>query len=212
MPHSDLSPAFPSRVARNAQALRSISGAEALGKRLSGAQLAVAFYRPLMARRSPHRRSSAHPASLADLRDTVIDLERAFATHAEPVVRRAFDDYRALLPRFVADLEEEHDCLLARAAALLMVQAAAQRCAPAEPAMVQPAMVQPAMAEPAMVGPAMVEPAMVGPVAVSTTAVTPAAAASPAPGHCCPCVPASVEPPSEPGGCPPVPAHDQTAL
>lgn len=69
-----------------------------------------------------------HPASLEELLATVARMEDRFAAHPSPAVGDAWRIYSELAERFVADLgASERDVALAKSAALMFVQALAQR-------------------------------------------------------------------------------------
>jgi hypothetical protein len=63
--------------------------------------------------------------SSAEMRMTVERMERRLDASDDGSVVRLMDAYRGLIPRFESDLRDEHDVLLSRGAALMLVQAVA---------------------------------------------------------------------------------------
>jgi hypothetical protein len=61
-------------------------------------------------------------ASIEELRETVERMEARLAGFDDDLARALLAAYRALAPVFAADLRDEHDELLSRAAALMLVQ------------------------------------------------------------------------------------------
>ncbi len=74
-----------------------------------------------------NREFTSDPASQAELEATIVRMESQLGGISSPKVAAAFASYRALVPRLQADLTaSSRDVALARASALMLVQAIAQ--------------------------------------------------------------------------------------
>jgi hypothetical protein len=61
---------------------------------------------------------------LETVRETVLRMEARLGELPAPLTQELLSHYRALLPRFAADLPSEREQLLSRAAVLMLIQAA----------------------------------------------------------------------------------------
>jgi hypothetical protein len=64
--------------------------------------------------------------TLDEIEETIVRMETRFSSSSHPEVKRLVALYRALIPRFEADLKDRRDVALSKGAALMLIRAAAE--------------------------------------------------------------------------------------